>query len=118
MTLEELLNIADQAYDGLVPFWDCETRAPALDDKLQGDTLALFVVRELVQTFDPSCSGERQLNDAIVYMEGAKSDIESVIGGLATAVSTARLALPPSLDTSVRLIEGNSPVKDDAGIIA
>ena len=85
MTLVELLKIADQGYDPFVPSYDKVT-GELLDDEVCGDTLALFIVQELVSTFEPSTSLEDRLNTAIVYMETAKEDLDSVITALQAAM--------------------------------
>lgn len=69
MTLDEIVAIADTAYDA-----DCGDRIIARiwatrdkDDRVSndcGDTLALFVVRELRDVYDPEASAEAQLKAA------------------------------------------------------
>lgn len=83
MILEELLKFADKGYDSLIPFVDEETGE--LLDYDCGDSLALFVVRELESTFVPSASQEDQINTAIEYMEKGKDDLERVIAALQVA---------------------------------
>jgi len=83
MTLEELLKIADQGFDSLIPFWNEEKGEPGEDDQ---DNLALYVIRMLIGVSVPSASREDQLNNAIGYMEEAESDIRAVIVALKVAM--------------------------------
>lgn len=47
-----------------------------------GDTLALFVVRELAETFDPEASDEQQVAEAIRVMEMASANLDNIITAL------------------------------------
>jgi hypothetical protein len=81
MTLNELLEIAHQAYpDELTrPCWDAKKQKVRTGT---GDTLAEFVVAELVDTFDPSVSTDKQLDEAVSVMRWACTELESVIRAL------------------------------------
>jgi hypothetical protein len=72
MTLEKIIEIADKAYgDGLVDL--C-----AADDTRTDDTLALFVARELKNTYDPNASDYAQIKAAQHAMTVAISDLSYV----------------------------------------
>ncbi len=78
--LEELLRIADHAYgDGLIS--DYATGVERFD------TLALFIVRELRDTFEPN-DPYTAANDAL---ETAREELQSVIDAL-TGVQLERTA--------------------------
>ncbi len=47
-----------------------------------GDTLALFIVRELAETFDPKASDDEQIAEAVRVMTAAKNNLENVISAL------------------------------------
>jgi hypothetical protein len=47
-----------------------------------GDTLALFVVRELSETFDPESSDQEQLTEAIRVIGAARSNLDNIIHAL------------------------------------
>lgn len=75
MTLEELLQKANDAYgDNLIIGYFSDP-----DDESMGDTLALFIMRELSETFDKNASEEDQLAEAARVMSTARDEIERVI---------------------------------------
>ena len=47
-----------------------------------GDTLALFVVRELAETYDADANDEQQITEAVRVMEMAKGNLENIICAL------------------------------------
>lgn len=47
-----------------------------------GDTLALFIAREIAETYEPTWSSRRQLELAIAHMEKARGEIDEVMSGL------------------------------------
>ena len=47
-----------------------------------GDTLALFVVRELAETFDAEASDDQQITEAIRVMEMARGNLDNIISAL------------------------------------
>ncbi len=75
MTLDEIIQMADEAYpDGLV------ARAHKGEDV--GDTLALFIVRELADTYDPDASDAEQAAAASGAMETAIDELQAVCTAL------------------------------------
>ena len=81
MQIMELLNLANKGYyDGeLVEFYDEETGDI---EEGEGDTLALFIVRELMSTFQRGVEDAAQISEAIRAMAVAKKELESVIKAL------------------------------------
>jgi hypothetical protein len=73
VTLNDLIRLVDKYYeDGLVSqYWDFGTSCPK-DNPDAGDTLALFVAREIKDTFDPEASREAQISEAarVLYRAG------------------------------------------------
>jgi hypothetical protein len=47
-----------------------------------GDTLALFIVRELAETFDPDASDDEQIAETVRVMTAARDNLENVISAL------------------------------------
>lgn len=89
MTLINLIRICDQAYtqdfpeSSLLGFVNKETGEPLkrLPSPI-GDTLALFVVRELAETFDAEASDDEQIAEAIRVMEMARANIDNIVSVL------------------------------------
>lgn len=79
--LDDIINIADQAYssDGLV--------RQAADGKKPGDTLAEFIANELDDTFDNTKHVVHQLEEAMRAMELALREL----GDVHQALSEARV---------------------------
>ncbi len=76
MTLDEIIQMADEAYpDGLV------ARAHKGEDA--GDTLALFIVRELADTYDPDASDAEQATAASGALGTAIDELQAVCSALA-----------------------------------
>ena len=83
MQLLKLLYLANKGYaDGLVEFYEDDT-----GDIIEGggDTLALFIVRELMSTFQTGVEDHAQIFEAIHAMTVAKKELESVIEALGTS---------------------------------
>jgi hypothetical protein len=78
LSLVELLNIADEAYDDgyLAEYFDPGTGASRTG---LGDTLAEFIVREIRDTFDPNATRSQQLEEARRVLMNAIDDLENVI---------------------------------------
>ena len=75
MKLAELIQIVDEAYpDGLV------ARAHKGEDV--GDTLALFIVRELADIYDPDASDAEQTAGACRAMGTAIDELQAVCNAL------------------------------------
>lgn len=80
MTLDELIDIADGAYDdGLVRQYFEDP------DENHGDTLAEFVVHEISDTFDPDLPREKQIAEAIRLMTSAIRQLQDVVSALEEA---------------------------------
>ncbi len=47
-----------------------------------GDTLALFVVRELAETFDPEASDGQQVAEAIRVIAAARNNLDNIVSAL------------------------------------
>lgn len=77
MKLSELLSVAGQGYPDTGAYLDAASGNDYCDD-----TLALFVVRELKDTFDHNAPVEAQLNEAIRAMRVAKDDLDGVVEAL------------------------------------
>jgi hypothetical protein len=76
MRLATLIGIASDSYpDGLV--LDAHERGEAA-----GDTLALFIAREIAETFEAEAKTTEQLERAIGVMEKAHDEIGAVLSGL------------------------------------
>jgi hypothetical protein len=81
-TILELLNAANQGYpDGyLAEYYD--TKTGALKKRGSGDTLAKFIVLELIDTFDSKASEDSQIDEATRVLESARRDLLGVIEAL------------------------------------
>ena len=73
MTLDRLITIADAAYyeKGLIA-------SAYKDPGTCNDTLALFVARELKDTYDPNAENYVQVATAAQAMHGAVDDIRNI----------------------------------------
>ena len=82
MKLVELLNAANQGYpDGyLAEYYD--TKTGALKKLGSGDTLAKFIVLELIDTFDSKASDDSQIDEVTRVLESARRDLLGVIEAL------------------------------------
>ena len=91
MNINEIIQIADKAYgDGLISqYWDPEKGHP-VDNDCSGDTLAIFIVRELFETYDETESTEQQLKEAMRCIASAASQLDDVQDGLLAAMFTNR----------------------------
>ena len=84
MKLNKLLEIAHRAYpeEHTRLCWDAKRQKVRTGT---GDTLAEFVVAELVDTFDRTASDEGQLDAALSEMRWACTELTAVIEALETA---------------------------------
>ena len=84
MKLNELLEIAHRAYpeEHTRLCWDAKKQKVRTD---MGDTLAEFVVREFVDTFDADASEENQLDAALCAMRWACTELTTVLEALEAA---------------------------------
>lgn len=91
MKLPELLNAANQGYpDGyLAEYYDTRTgaRKPG-----RGDTLAQFIVLELIDTFDSMACDDSQIGIATELLERARKDLLDVIQTLGDWPDTPSVA--------------------------
>jgi len=74
MTLPELIHKASEVYDNRAIQDYFED-----DEGEHGDTLALFIARELRDTFDPKATDEEQCAEALRVMKVAQLDLDKVI---------------------------------------
>ena len=89
MTLVDLLNIANEGYPDNTLSETCYEPATGdmrTDAEQCGDTLALFIVRELRSTFNPTTASDVQLRAAIHAVEIARDDLDAVLSALAKAL--------------------------------
>jgi hypothetical protein len=102
MKLSDLIQIANEHYDDeyLAMYFDFDNDVPALSQG-QGDTLAMFVVAEIADTFDPDADDDDQLREAIRVMEAAARQLQVVANGLASV----RVATLDSRDQSANYLE-------------
>jgi hypothetical protein len=89
MKLIELIRICDAAYtrdfpeSSLLRFVNARSGQPLLRlPSPVGDTLALFVVRELSETYDPDADDQQQIAEAIRVMEVAAGNLDNIISAL------------------------------------
>lgn len=82
MTILEILNAANEGNPDkyLVDYYD--TKTGEFDESGSGDTLAEFVVRELIETFVAKDTDEEQIDEAVRVMERAREELENVINAL------------------------------------
>ena len=91
MKLKQIIRIAGQAYseDGAVErAFAAETGS--IDELLVGDSLAVFIAREIKETYDPDSTREKQLDEAYRVMSVAHEQLENVLNALALT-STKRV---------------------------
>jgi hypothetical protein len=88
MRLIDLLNIANRGYpDQWLSLLYHNQTGEILDDAdHQGDTLALFIVRELTETFEPTNASDIQLLEAIRVLAKARDDLAGVVAALEEAL--------------------------------
>jgi hypothetical protein len=85
MIVEEILAIADQAYpDGKIQE-AFEAQHGSLDELMVGATLAVFIARELKETFDEEASATDQIECALHNIETAMKEIDAVRAALEKA---------------------------------
>jgi hypothetical protein len=89
MRLIDLLNIANRGYpDQWLSLLYHNQTGEILDDAdQQGDTLALFIVRELTETFEPTNASDIQLLEAIRVLEKARHEMQEVVAALTLAMN-------------------------------
>lgn len=77
LTLPGLLRRAAEGYPDLAAYFDAETGASVEGD---GDGLALFIVRELKDTFDPESTYAEQIAEARRVLARAADDLQGALG--------------------------------------
>lgn len=78
-TLRQLMQIADDVYpDGLIMQVYLHQKKKPGSNETCGDTQALFLVRELLDTFNPTASKSAQLIEAMRVVRRAANELESV----------------------------------------
>jgi hypothetical protein len=78
MTIKELLTTAAKGYsDGGMDKYI--TKSGTLNKSATGDTLAKFIVVELIETFDPKAPLADQVDTAIEALEKAVEELHGVI---------------------------------------
>jgi len=89
--LLELLNAANQGYPYgyLAEYYDTKTGARK---RGQGDTLAEFIVSELIDTFDSKTPDDSQISLATQMLERARRDLFNVIQALEDEPDTPSVA--------------------------
>jgi len=89
MTLNEIMEIASNAYDAdgvIMACWDpVHQRARKKPLHGFGDTLALFICREIAETHDPDAHSTDQLTEAMRVMQRAADELARVAAALADA---------------------------------
>lgn len=78
LTPIELLEIATKAYGDDRYLENYYTKDGRLNRKGTGDTLAKFVVIELLETFDPKATKQAQIYQAMQVMESAQYQLADV----------------------------------------
>lgn len=82
MKLEALIEIASNGYpDGMIG--RCFR-----NKKANGDTLALFLAKEIEDTFDKTASDADQLTEALRILDAAIREIQSVRKGVVKALES------------------------------
>jgi hypothetical protein len=112
MKLKQIIEIADQAYsddDAVERAFAAETGS--IDELLVGDSLAVFIAREIKETYDPDATREQQLEEAYRVMSVAHEQLENVLNALAMA-STKR----PSKSAAMRISGLNDKRAHKGGI--
>lgn len=79
MDLNQIIACAATAYPDelILAYWDKDARQP-VDNPDAGDTLALFIVREIKDTFDPAATDVQQVETVIDALTRASNEIERV----------------------------------------
>jgi len=78
MTFEKIIEIADKVYPGFIGLYAAD------NDSDYGDTLALFIARELKDTYDPDASDYAQLEEAAQAMRSAARELSYVLDAFET----------------------------------
>lgn len=105
MTLLELLTLASDSYGDGASIMGCfDPVTGKVRDTKGGDTLALFMARELAETYTEQADDRVQLEDAMRVLEIARDDLQGVIFALQRAWDE----LPEEDDDSEKGEQGNA----------
>jgi hypothetical protein len=81
MDINQIIKLANVRYPGgvLDAHWNWEAKKPRINAAYgENDTLALFIVREISETYDPDASDLQQMAEAYRVILRGISDMESV----------------------------------------
>ncbi len=83
MFLNDLIRIINKAYpdDLIQQNWDFQDECPNADAET-GDTLAVFIVQEIADTFEPDADDGEQMAGALRVIHQAIDDLEAVATAL------------------------------------
>lgn len=85
LTLVEVLNIASSGYpDNHLSLYYNQVTGE-FNEQGSGDTLAEFIVREIIETFDPAQSTLEQLSEVCRALRNAMSEVQGVLEAVAQA---------------------------------
>jgi hypothetical protein len=78
VTLNKLIRICNKYYDDgyLAMYWNFKKSKPV--DTYSGDTLALFIVREISDTYRVDISDKEQIREAARCMNSASEQLSTV----------------------------------------
>ena len=88
MDVSDIINVAAEGLDAVYDAWDPETKSPISNS---GDTLAEFVVRELLDVYDPDGSEQSNYANARRAIMVAVCDLERVVAGITDAAQQERM---------------------------
>ena len=95
MTLNELIALASRAYDAddvVLACWDpVDQKARRKPLHGYGDTLALFICREIAETYDPDATSAEQMAEAARVIQRAADELGRV-AGILECFATERIA--------------------------
>ena len=86
MDVSDIINAAAEGLETVHDAWDPETKSPIPNS---GDTLAEFVVRELLDVYDPDRSRFSNYAEARRAILVASGDLERVATGITDAAHRA-----------------------------
>jgi hypothetical protein len=84
MTLAELVAIADKGYPDGVILRAFNAEQGLSEEKVAdiGDTLAVYIAKDLTETFEPDATDMRQLEIAISTLTTAKNEVSGAMSAL------------------------------------
>ncbi|HEY3320161.1 MAG TPA: hypothetical protein VGP72_06835 [Planctomycetota bacterium] len=87
MTLNEIVEIADKVYPDSMIDQNFDKRTQSLAAASKGDSLARFIVSELVETYAKDATDHVQASQALRVMEKAVQELTAVRDAFRPAVS-------------------------------